>query len=336
MKRVFFFLAFVIWGAGCCAGTASAHNLNYGYSYIHLSETYVDYELLLPFPILQQYDMNKDGRISQGELEAQEPAIRAYMQEHLLLFNGLQQMSFELVDLESTIQKSTEDPVVAFKLRFASDTEISALTIKYNVIVDDVDPTHQNYVQIFQGDTLMGHQVVGKDDRTFRYSPGEQTAYSFTVIGSYLLAGIRHIVRGVDYWLFLFCMAACATGLRKQIQPTFLLVAASLIGYIAASRLGLTAPSIWLNLFMFVALGLLVVSLMKGKAGNLRSFLILAYGLLHGIGFTSTISSEIDLVAEFKTVSLVIYHGGLLAGQIGVIFVLQSLLQPLFKKGGTT
>lgn len=336
LKHVIAAFAVAVWSMSFVS-VCGAHNLNYGYSYVHISSYTADFELLLPFPVLLQYDLDNDKKISQEELDAQRNQISDYMKEHLLLYNGYMQMKFELTGLKATVQKSTEDPVVAFTFKYTSDADIGTLTIKYDAIIRDADPYHQNYIQIYKDGMLAGHHVVGKDDPVFRFAPGSQMHFSVSLLGGYLLEGVRHVIRSADYWLFLLSAFYAARSLRKPLEWSVIAAAAGMIGFIAADRSGVTVAGAWGLLPLFGMIGWLVLRRMKGKeSGNLHVFAAL-FGFVHGGASVSTLLQDLGIVAEYKIVSVICYESGILAGLAALSYVLASILTPMlhFRRRGS-
>jgi hypothetical protein len=261
------------------SGTAEAHNFNNGYSYVHLNGNAAEFELLLPYPILTQYDTNQDGRVDQGELDRQRTEIDAYMQDHLQLFNNLLQMEFRLLDLKPVVQQDTEDPMVQFDMRFTSEAEIDKLDIAYNVILNDIDPTHQNYIQVYNGESLVAQRVVEKGDSRVEYVTGGDERFPVRLLGIFAVLGIGHILRSPAFWLFALTMALplaqpfaqllarpmpeslvqslaqpiiqpktkSLERMRLLLEMATFFAGANLVGCVASFRFGYTLPIVWVS-----------------------------------------------------------------------------------------
>jgi hypothetical protein len=328
MKRTAIFVAFAIWGMFAFAQVSQGHNFNNGYSYVRISGSVAEYELLLPFPILLQYDMNQDKRITDDELERQWDIIEAYLRERLLLFNGLARMDFELVSLESTIQEITEDPVVRFVMRYTSETDIEELTIRYGIILEDVDPTHQNYIQMYHNGKLVAHRVVGEEGTLFRWSPGAGARFGPAKLGQYALLGLQYMARNIGLWLIVLCLVLPSRDGRTSLRSVTVFAAGNMIGYILAFRTGRGLEEFFVTGGAMLVIGYLAVDNVIRKTLHLRNAVIGIYGLIHGLGTLEAVW-RLGIYAEYKVVSLASYCAGILLGLAGVVYVLYVLAAPL-------
>jgi hypothetical protein len=328
-------------------GTAEAHNFNNGYSYVHLNGNSADFQLLLPYPILTQYDANQDQRIDQGELDQQRAAIEAYLQEHLQLFNNLLQMEFKLLNLKPIIQQETEDPMVQFDMRFTSEAEIDKLDITYDVILNDIDPTHQNYIQVYNGDTLVAQRVVEKGDSRFEYVTGGDETFPVKLLGIFVVLGIEHILRSPAFWLFALAVVLPIGRMKGLLETATFFAGANLVGCAASFRFGYTLPIVWVSglagLLVFAAAAVNVwIGRREGRGAatasgwlarhGWRNAVAAVFGFAHGLATFSYIM-KLGAPGEYKFIFMGMYDFGvyaafaaLMCGFGGLALVLRRLL----------
>ena len=156
---------------------------------------------------------------------------------------------------------------------------------------------------------------------------------------SFSLEGFWHLVTGWDHLLFLLLLFLAAPSIRHLIfwVTTFTLAhAVSLL----ANYVGLiTAPGVWVEAGIAASICLAAwpawrraASNEKKSAGGIRAFLvILAFGLLHGLGFASFLS---DLLRETALLYWAVFsfHVGLELAQVLFLLLCLILLWPLRRK----
>lgn len=309
--------------------SVQAHNYNNGYSYVTMGETTVDYELLLPFPIMLQYDTNGDESLDDAELAAHQEAISAYVKEHLELFNNEQRMDVEVLIVQTAIQKQTEDTMVRILLAFHSPMPIGNVSILYRLFLYDIDPGHQNYIQLYKEDhELVGHWVVEKDSGAIRYMPEGDVEFRASLLGTYLAFGAQHTLRSTAAWLILLCIAFPLGSVKEAVVSVSTASLYSLIGLTAADKLGSRFPVEWLHEGILILLGAFILyRLVKGSGGKGR-LLSALFGLAWGTGSVGIIE-QLQLNHQFKLVSLLSYTSGGWLAWLGILYVLHIGIRQL-------
>lgn len=307
-----------------------AHMYDEGYSYAHIDNNQVTFELLLPFTILWHYDLDGDYFISNEELMQQWDEISDYMEEHIELYNGIEKMEFELVGLEPTMMQATESYVVKFNFLFTSTARVEELTIRYRAIFADIEPIHQNYVQLYKDDVMIDHRVLFRDAYTFQYAPNQKPRFTALVLSQYILLGVQSIVQSFWHIGLLLAIALASRKLKLAIENGAIFAAANLIGIVLTDRINLQLNTIWLySLLTILIIYLFIIAFKKMPIGA-RPIAIIA-GLLHGYISLSALIN-IGVYREFKTVTMAAYDIGLLVAVVGCIYVAANLLSPLQNK----
>ncbi|NOU96358.1 hypothetical protein GC093_24535 [Paenibacillus sp. LMG 31456] len=310
------------------ASTAWAHNLNSGYTYVRMSEQAADVELLLPFPILLQYDMDHNKKITGDELQLQKEQISSYMQQHFRLLNNGVPMQFELRTLEPIIQAETEDPLVRFLFQYTSEANMNDLTLEYDVIINDVDPFHQNYVQLYKDGKLVGHQVVSKDQNTLFYSSKGNPQIQASMLKAYLLLGVQYAVTSVPIWLLAYGLVFGSKGVKGPLRAVAAFSVANMLGYIMAFRSGIVLLNEWLSWLAVSALVCLAIRNLWRPERDMGKTVTVLLGFLHG-WVTYQMVLETGIQNEIRVISLLTYTVGIFLGLSGMVYILCTLLIPL-------
>ncbi|WP_156043099.1 hypothetical protein [Paenibacillus sp. UNC451MF] len=299
-----------------------AHNYNNGYSYLTMKDNTVEYELLLPFPIMLKYDVNGDELLDDGELAAHKNDITEYVKTHLELFNNEQRMDADVLSLQTAVQKQTEDTVVRMILVFVSPMPMGNLSILYDLFIHDIDDGHQNYIQLYKdGHELVGHWIVEKDSGAIRYLPDGNFQFHSALLGSYVAFGAQHTIRSMFAWLILLCVVFPIRSMKESFISLSIASLYSLIGLTAADKLSSRLPVEWLHYGVLIALGgVIMYRLMKDLAGKVRLTSAL-FGLAWGTGSLSLLG-QLQLNHQFKMVSLLLYASGGWLAWLGILYVL--------------
>jgi len=154
---------------------------------------------------------------------------------------------------------------------------------------------------------LMGHPSLGQ------------------VANSYFRLGVKHILGGVDHLLFVAALMLLVSGWRQLVSTiTAFTVAHSIT--LAASTLGVISvpvPPIEALISLSIAfVASEVVHLRQGQhslTSSHPSLIAFTFGLLHGVGFASALTS-IGLPQTFVPAALLFFNFGVEAGQLLFVF----------------
>ena len=145
--------------------------------------------------------------------------------------------------------------------------------------------------------------------------------------------GFSHIL-GVDHLLFLFCLAIPFRRFRPLLMVvTAFTVAHSVTLIMAAYELGPTGTWFPPLVETLIAASIVYMALENIVAGNLRrrGILTLAFGLVHGFGFSFALRETFQLAGSHPLVSLLSFNIGVELGQILVLAVTVPALALLFR-----
>jgi hydrogenase/urease accessory protein HupE len=261
------------------------------------------------------------------------PRITAFLRDRLVfaadgrpltvVFDGIEpapdrhavQLRFHLASGESSGRAS----------RTSVEPRPGALTMR--ALLFSYDPIHQTFVNVYE-DGGLRYQGI------FNRSTAERVYYAGTVRGAQAVAatfvpsGVHHILIGPDHILFLIGL------LLLGAKPWALLriVTAFTIGHSLTLSLAaldlLTPPSrvvepaIALSI-VFVGADNLLVRREGGR--DLRLWIALVFGFVHGFGFASVLK-EFGLPREALGWSLFFFNVGVEIGQLVIVAIVASLL----------
>ena len=250
---------------------------------------------------------------------AAEEGIQRYLASRIAFENG----GFARAEW-GPIQVVDDNEALQLEFRIAGAPE-GALTIDTNLF--PADPNHQTFINIYEDDTLRQQLILSAETEPQVYYRGT-TAGAFAVMGTFIPSGVHHIMIGPDHILFLIGLLLLGGSLRRLVTiVTMFTVGHSITLSLAA--LDIVTPPGWL-IEPAIALSIVVVGAdnllqRKEKGRDLRAFVALFFGLIHGFGFASVLK-EFGLPQEALGWSLFSFNVGVELGQLAIVLVVASAL----------
>lgn len=189
------------------------------------------------------------------------------------------------------------------------------------------DPLHQTFVNVYEDGDLRQQFIFSARSEPKTYYRGT-TAGTLAVLGTFIPSGVHHILIGPDHILFLIGLLLLGGSLRRLVTiVTMFTVGHSITLSLAA--LDILNPPAWL-IEPAIALSIVVVgadNLLQRKEGgrDLRAWVALLFGLVHGFGFAFVLK-EFGLPQEALGWSLFSFNVGIELGQLAVVLVVVSAL----------
>ncbi len=150
------------------------------------------------------------------------------------------------------------------------------------------------------------------------------------VATTYLGLGVEHILAGPDHLLFVLALLFLVRGLRKLVGAITAFTAAHSLTLAAATLGWLRVPSAPVEAAIALSIVLVAVEILRDPGGlaERKPWLVtFAFGLLHGLGFASSLS-DVGLPAHAIPVALGFFNIGVEAGQLlfigGVLCVFKA------------
>ncbi|MFE5324012.1 HupE/UreJ family protein [Paenibacillus sp. NPDC056579] len=154
-----------------------------------------------------------------------------------------------------------------------------------------------------------------------------------TVIFMYINLGLEHILTGYDHLLFLLALIIVSERFAVILKiVTAFTIAHSITLCLAALGLIPVYPK-WIEAGIALTICYVAVENFFVRSFRWRWVLTFLFGLIHGLGFASSIS-EIGFHTGYLVTSLVSFNVGIELGQLGIVAVLLPILSRLRKQTG--
>jgi hypothetical protein len=245
-----------------------------------------------------------------------------------------------------TLEVLPERQSLRFALRF-DDTAPAVMRIDTTLF--PYDPNHQTFINIYEDDRLRHQAILDARHATLDYYAGTAQG-TLAVIGTFVPAGVHHILIGPDHILFLIGLlllggsllrlAGIVTAFTAGHSVTLTLAALDIV----SPPSSLVEPAIALSIVVVGADNLLLGS----KAGSaplgafdgpvaardLRPWVAAVFGLVHGFGFASVLK-EFGLPRVALSWSLFSFNVGVEIGQMAIVAVVALLLASIRRQSVT-
>jgi hypothetical protein len=204
------------------------------------------------------------------------------------------------------------------------------------------DPIHQTFINIYEDSALKLQAILDASHQDTSYYSGSNQG-RWAVVKTFVLSGIEHILIGPDHILFLIGLLLLGGTFRRLA----LIVTAFTIGHsitlslaaldVFAPPARIIEPLIALTIIVVGADNLLVLrsrrstsassvpSVALGSETDLRPWLAVAFGLIHGFGFAYVLK-EFGLPQAALGWSLFAFNLGVEIGQLLIVAVVAGVL----------
>ena len=190
------------------------------------------------------------------------------------------------------------------------------------------DTNHQTFLNVYEDGSLRTQAILDVGNPTAEYFSGTWQGTG-AVIGKFVPQGVHHILIGPDHILFLVGLLLLGGTLRQLLLVvTAFTLAHSITLSLAVLNLlnppaHLIEPAIALSIVCVGADNLLV-----GEGRDVRAWIALGFGLIHGFGFASVLQA-MGLPPRDIAWSLVSFNVGVELGQLAIVVVAVWLLAAL-------
>jgi len=241
---------------------------------------------------------------------------------------------FELApDGRALVCRSSGAPEViaergAVRVAFSCPLDRPAGVLRVRTRMFPYDPKHQTFLNVYERGTLQAQAMLDRDHVGFEYFAGTRQG-ALAVAERFLPAGVHHILIGPDHLLFLVGLLLLGGTLRQlALVVTAFTLAHSLT--LSLAVLGVVSPPARL-VEPAIALSIVYVgvdNLLVRQGRDLRAWIALGFGLVHGLGFASVLR-EMELPRRALGVSLVSFNLGVEVGQLMVVVAVATALATL-------
>jgi hydrogenase/urease accessory protein HupE len=231
----------------------------------------------------------------------------------------------------SDVVPLVEDGALRLTFRVPSE-QPGAVTVDAHLF--PYDPNHQTFVNVYEGERLGQQFIFSSSSPERTYFLGTR-AGAVAVMKTFIPSGVQHILIGPDHILFLVGLLLLGGTWGALVR----IVTAFTIGH--SVTLSLAALDIYSPPSAFVepAIALSIVfvgadNLVRGTGRDLRAWVALVFGLVHGFGFANVLR-EFGLPNEALGWSLFSFNVGVEIGQLAVVIVVTSVLAAISQRSQT-
>ena len=274
--------------------------------------------LSIPVSALTGFDDDGNRRLSVIELQRHYAALQQQVSSRLQLYNGadhgtrdFQQLSVELVENDPASNGGGTHLLVLVKQSFAT------VPLQLRIYTDLFGPNGSEQQLAIKA----MHDSVTEMAIVRARHPAHQFFQSpIHVAAQYAALGIEHILTGLDHVLFVLTIIAASTSWRYWLTVlTTFTVAHSItltLGMLNMVRVpaGIVEPLILASIVLMFALNVKHT----GTRLRIRTPIVFACGLLHGLGFASAIA-DVGLHGAHKLASLAGFNAGIEFGQAFIV-----------------
>ncbi len=325
---------FICWGLGLLmvlslATPSQAHWADLAVADIQIRERDIDLNLTVPTGLIAQFDDDKNKQLSDSEVTIHQKDLQEFLNEKIRL-TAAGQKSETLIIKATTATKipsnlvATPDTHSSLLLKYYWPEPIQQLQMHYELFVPGVN-TARCLAQVFRADRV--------DNLVF--TPDSQNAALIDApigqqISSFIKLGIEHIWTGYDHILFLISllMLGGELGYLLKVVTAFSL-SHSVTLFLAALNI-ISVPSRWVEIAIALSIGYIASENLWGKEPKARWQLAFAFGLIHGLGFSSALQ-ELDLPRTNLVTSLASFSVGIELGQFAIVLAVYLALSYLRK-----
>jgi hydrogenase/urease accessory protein HupE len=303
----------------CCTAPAAAHPAPFSYLDVVFADGGIRGTL-----VVHIIDVAHDLGIAPVErllddrlVQSQKDAIGALLQPRIL-FRADRRLTLDW----QRVQVLTEEQALRIEYRITA-AEPGALTIDTNLF--PYDPVHQTFVNIYEDGELRQQAIFNATADEHTYYLGT-TQGALEVMKVFIPSGIHHIMIGPDHILFLVGLLLLGGSWMALVRiVTAFTVGHSITLSLAALNIvtppaGIIEPAIALSI-VFVGAD----NLVRGNGRDLRAWVALVFGLVHGFGFANVLR-EFGLPSEALGWSLFSFNLGVEIGQLGIVALVAGAL----------
>ena len=190
------------------------------------------------------------------------------------------------------------------------------------------DEQHQTFLNFYEGNTLTSQAILGEAQTDYEYFVGSRQG-TLAVIQKFVPAGIHHILIGPDHLLFLVGLLLLGGSVRQLLLVVTGFTVAHSITLSLAVLDFVTPPGRLVEPVIALSIVYVGVDNLMARGGrDMRVWIALAFGFIHGFGFASVLR-EMGLPRGALGWSLFSFNLGVEVGQLAVAIVVAAALMAL-------
>ena len=327
MRRLGGLLGFLvgIFGALGAAVPVAAHPAPFSFVDVHVHATSVDIEVVVhAFDVAHELGIEPPDRVfDPGELGQHTGRLAALLRDRLVITADGRTLTFDSWSSEELLpeRQSVRLKARGSLVRAPGVVDVSAILFPY-------DEAHQTFLNFYDDGELTAQAILGADETRYEYFVGSRQG-TLAVIRKFVPEGVHHILIGPDHLLFLVGLLLLGGSVRRLLTViTGFTLAHSITLALAVLNI-VTPPGRVVE--PIIALSIVYVgvdNLMVQGGRDMRVWIALVFGLIHGFGFASVLQ-EMGLPSGALGWSLFSFNLGVEIGQVTVAVVVASALTAL-------
>ncbi|WP_309740224.1 HupE/UreJ family protein [Chamaesiphon sp. OTE_20_metabat_361] len=322
------------WGLGllmvlALASPSQAHWADLSVADIQVREPDVTINLTIPTGLVTQFDDDGDRQLSAPEITRHQANLQQFLNEKIRLTAAGAKPNTSSVRAGVTQNlpnnlNATPETHSSLLLAYHWAQPIDRLNIDYKLFVPGV-ATARCLAQVFRNDRI--------DNLVF--TPTSTTAALIDApiwqqITSFIGLGIEHIWTGYDHILFLVSLLMLGGSLPYLLKVvTAFSFSHSFTLFLAAFNI-ISVPSRFVEIAIALSIAYIASESLWRKQPQARWQLAFAFGLIHGLGFSSALQ-ELELPRTNLLTSLGSFSIGIELGQFAIVLIAYFLLSYLRK-----
>ena len=310
------------------ASPMSAHPAPFSFVDLHIHQASVEIEVVLhAFDVAYELGIDPPGRVLDPDvLGSGTRRLAALLRDRLQILVDGRPLH---VDAWSAAEVLPERQSVRLRAHAVLPSppgvvDVSATLFPY-------DESHQTFLNFYDDGELTSQAILGGRQTRYEYFVGSRQG-TLAVIRKFVPEGVHHILIGPDHLLFLIGLLLLGGSVRRLLTViTGFTVAHSITLALAVLNI-VTPPGRLVE--PIIALSIVYVgvdNLMVRGGRDMRVWIALVFGLIHGFGFASVLQ-EMGLPSGALGWSLFSFNLGVEIGQVTVAVVVASALMALRRR----
>jgi hydrogenase/urease accessory protein HupE len=300
----------------------SAHPAPFSYLDVRLAPSEIAGTLVLhDFDVAHELGLPAaDALLDPATLPQHAAAIIALVESRLRMTADGTDLRWEVTGVRPLPDRTAIEVAYRMPVRSA----VGHLTI--HAALFPYDPIHQTFINIYERDVLTRQEILGATRSTAEYYTGGRQG-AVAVFKAFTAAGIHHIAIGPDHILFIIGLLLLGGSVLRLLA----IVSAFTVGHsitLSLAAMNIVSPPARI-IEPAIALSIVYVGadnlLSSTGARDVRAWIALFFGLVHGFGFASVLR-EVGLPPRSLGISLFSFNLGVEIGQAIIVVVVASLL----------
>jgi hydrogenase/urease accessory protein HupE len=301
---------------------AVAHPAPFSYLDVRLSPSTMHGTLVLhDFDVAHELGLaTPNALLDPLALQAYVPQIAALVHGRLAMIADGREVPWDITGIRALPERSA----IELAWRVPLSAAVGHLIVRAALF--PYDPNHQTFVNLHEGDVLTRQDILNAQRASAEYYTGGRQG-ALAVFKAFTAAGVHHIAIGPDHILFIIGLLLLGGSVLRLLG----IVSAFTLGHsmtLSLAALNLVAPPARI-VEPAIALSIVFVGadnlLSSPGARDVRAWIALFFGLVHGFGFASVLR-EIGLPPRALGISLFSFNLGVEIGQAIIVFTVVSLL----------